>query len=117
MTPEDETKGLTMCGTLRYKAPELIGPGGRKGLYTSKADIYSYGLILWEMISGDKPYLDLLDSNAMIRTHKKKGLNPVIPEGWPPEWARLVRDCWTFHPENRPTASEILLRIASFPKK
>uniref|UniRef100_A0A0N4Z8Y1 Protein kinase domain-containing protein n=1 Tax=Parastrongyloides trichosuri TaxID=131310 RepID=A0A0N4Z8Y1_PARTI len=41
-------------GTVAYMAPEIF----RSGIYTKKSDVYSYGVVLWEVFSGKKPYLE-----------------------------------------------------------
>jgi len=45
-------------GTLRWMAPEMIKEKGHKH-YGRKVDVYSFGLLLWEMVTGTIPYEDM----------------------------------------------------------
>lgn len=101
---------LTVCGTLRYKAPELWNNKTEKtkARYTHKLDVYSYGLILWELITKEKPYIDLLDANTQIVNKKKKGFHPHIGHKFPADWANLIAKCWDMDSDKRPDFDEIL---------
>jgi serine/threonine protein kinase len=68
----------------------------------------SSGLILWEMITKEKPYIDLLDANNQIANHKKKGHHPQFPRRFPEDWATLISSCWEMDPEDRPDCDEII---------
>ena len=95
----------TMTGTPLYLAPEVI----KSHLYDYKADIYSFGIMLWEMWYGSRP---LLDVEGNVREYFEKvveGVRPTHVEGSkePPTGLRvLMQRCWDEKPDNRPDASE-----------
>lgn len=57
-------------GTYRWMAPEMI----RHKPYGRKVDVYSFGLILWEMVSGNIPYEDMTPIQAAYAVVNKVGL-------------------------------------------
>ncbi|GAB4814981.1 hypothetical protein N2152v2_002027 [Parachlorella kessleri] len=78
-------------GTFNWCAPEiLVGDG-----CNAKADIYSYGVLLWEMITGEPP------QRGMLR-------DPRVPEECPEEVSALWHQCCSSKAVDRPTALEIV---------
>ncbi|KAL6062440.1 putative serine/threonine-protein kinase drkA, variant 2 [Balamuthia mandrillaris] len=99
-------KAMTFCGTMPWTAPEIFSNAG----YTTKADVYSYGIVLWELFTREEPYKDMHKPQIIIGV-SKDGLRPVIPTACPPQLAELMRDCWKEDPAQRPSFSEILERL------
>ncbi|KAL6041774.1 serine/threonine-protein kinase STY17 [Balamuthia mandrillaris] len=93
------TKAL---GTPRYMAPEVIT--GKP--YGMKADVYSYGILLWEMVTGAIPFVDLVNGWELAGaiTHGKR---PTISAHWPKEFRELLEACWAADPSARPEFTEI----------
>jgi len=97
-------------GTAPYLAPELVE--GDK--YTSKSDIYSLAIILWEMIyrvvegSGTRPYAEYKDlTSPLIIIQVASGLRPTMPEFTPLPLSTLVVSCWNGDYNVRPTIDQI----------
>jgi len=114
-------RSMSVCGTLRYKAPELFSkplPNAPKGTasYSPMIDVYSYGLILWELFSRKKPYEELLDHAPSIKSKKKKGVLPDIDKRTPPHFSELIVECLDCDPKQRPHLIQILSKLCSFPK-
>ena len=89
-------------GVLPYIAPEVL----RGKPYTKAADIYSFGIIMWEMTSGVPAYHNIphdLDLSLNIC----RGMRPEIIDGTMPEYVELMKRCWDNDPEKRPTANEL----------
>ncbi|CCI40078.1 unnamed protein product [Albugo candida] len=94
-----------VVGTTRWMAPEVIL--GNK-VYTSKVDIYSLGLILWELIGGQLPF-ETMRWNHEIEKVILLGFRPSINSKQCPTWWKvLVSKCWDSDPEARPTIQEVI---------
>jgi serine/threonine protein kinase len=89
-------------GVLPYIAPEILR--GQK--YTKAADIYSFGIIMYEMISGLPPYHDLShDENLAIKI--SLGLRPRFNIKVPQLIIHLIKRCLDANSLNRPKTEEI----------
>ena len=77
----------------------------RSSIYDSKADIYSFGIMLWEMWYGKRALLEVGgDFNTFL--HKKKRPSHVEDRRKPPTaWQQLMQQCWDDNAEERPTAA------------
>ncbi|XP_066265460.1 uncharacterized protein [Branchiostoma lanceolatum] len=106
----------TVAGTLLYAAPEVKEEGK---MYDKSADIYSLGLILWEMWYGRTLY-GIQDSTYIKHMEEdlKKGRDFKMPR-WEgtvtpiPEWTRLIHDCLKKDPRERPKIQKCLDRISA----
>jgi len=94
---------LTACGTPSWAAPEVL----KDQRYSAKADVYSFGMCLWEMCTREDPYMDLTAPQVVIFV-AVKGKRPDIPVDMQPEFAVLIRDSWQENPEARPEFSTII---------
>ncbi|RIA81279.1 kinase-like domain-containing protein [Glomus cerebriforme] len=90
-------------GIIPYIAPEVF-----RGLgYTQAADIYSLGIIMWEMLTGEKPYKDHPHDIHLAFKIINDGFRPTIPEGTPGGYRILMQNCWHKNLANRPEAREV----------
>jgi serine/threonine-protein kinase TNNI3K len=92
-------------GTPLYMAPELFD--GREPRYDQKVDVYSFGLILFEVAVGG----GILSTPEGIRSAwaflKRKGGRPEIPSTVLSPVSALIRRCWSEDPASRPSFAEI----------
>ncbi|XP_033847563.1 leucine-rich repeat serine/threonine-protein kinase 1 isoform X2 [Periophthalmus magnuspinnatus] len=105
---------LGVEGTPGYQAPEI-----RPGIvYDEKVDMFSYGMVLYELLSGQRPAL----GNHQLQISKKlsKGCRPAL--GRPEEvqffcLQSLLTRCWDTKPERRPVAAQCVkeMQDPSFP--
>ncbi|XP_017777356.1 PREDICTED: tyrosine-protein kinase Fer isoform X3 [Nicrophorus vespilloides] len=87
---------------IKWTAPEALN----FGKYTSLCDVWSYGILCWEIFSrGGTPYSGL--SNSKAREKIDSGYRMPAPENTPDEMYRLMLRCWDYQPENRPNFEQI----------
>lgn len=87
---------LSGMGTFAWSAPEVLS--GKR--CTEKVDLYSFGVVIWEVCTGDVPV--------------RGEMRPLTaPQDCPQEVVDLYERCISEHPEARPTAAELLTILAS----
>ncbi|KAJ6801713.1 serine/threonine-protein kinase HT1 [Iris pallida] len=96
-------------GTYRWMAPEML----KHKPYGRKVDVYSFGLILWGMVSGTIPYEDMSPIQAAFAV-VNKNLRPEIPADCPVAVQALIEQCWSLHPEKRPEFCQIVKVLEHF---
>ncbi|KAF3451467.1 hypothetical protein FNV43_RR07562 [Rhamnella rubrinervis] len=96
-------------GTYRWMAPEMI----KHKSYGRKVDVYSFGLILWEMVAGSIPYEEMNPIQAAFAV-VNKNLRPPVPLDCPPAIRALIEQCWTLQPEKRPEFWQIVKVLEQF---
>eukprot|EP01119_Soliformovum_irregulare_P011226 TRINITY_DN2796_c0_g1_i1.p1 TRINITY_DN2796_c0_g1~~TRINITY_DN2796_c0_g1_i1.p1 ORF type:complete len:382 (-),score=124.12 TRINITY_DN2796_c0_g1_i1:38-1183(-) len=96
-------------GSPAFMSPEaLLG----KDL-TPGSDVYSFGMILWELITGNSPYEDLeIESfEQLIQEICTKGTREKIPENTPNSLKALIEACWQHSPASRPNFLQIVNQL------
>ncbi|PPD96847.1 hypothetical protein GOBAR_DD06115 [Gossypium barbadense] len=105
-------------GTYRWMAPEVI----EHKPYDHKADVFSFGISLWELLTGELPYGLLTPLQAAVAVVQKvyksetltycanneEDLRPTIPKHTHPRLRELLERCWLQDPSQRPNFSEII---------
>uniref|UniRef100_A0A8C5HWY7 mitogen-activated protein kinase kinase kinase n=1 Tax=Gouania willdenowi TaxID=441366 RepID=A0A8C5HWY7_GOUWI len=102
----DKSTKMSFAGTVAWMAPEVI----RNEPVSEKVDIWSFGVVLWEMLTGEVPYKDV-DSSAIIWGVGNNSLQLPVPESCPDGFKILLRQCWNCKPRNRPSFRQILLHL------
>ncbi|KAI9116042.1 hypothetical protein K1719_012972 [Acacia pycnantha] len=97
-------------GTLPWMAPELLS--GSSNRVSEKVDVFSFGISMWEIMTGEEPYADM-HCGAIIGGIVKNTLRPPIPPHCDPEWRKLMEECWSPDPDSRPSFTEITSRLRS----
>ncbi|KAJ4823702.1 hypothetical protein Tsubulata_050141 [Turnera subulata] len=95
-------------GTLPWMAPELLN--GSSSRVSEKVDVFSFGISLWEILTGEEPYADM-HCGAIIGGIVKNTLRPTIPERCDSQWRTLMEQCWSADPDARPSFTEITNRL------
>ncbi|CAI9783097.1 unnamed protein product [Fraxinus pennsylvanica] len=91
-------------GTLPWMAPELLN--GSSSLVSEKVDVFSFGIVMWELLTGEEPYTDL-HYGAIIGGIVSNTLRPPVPESCDPDWRQLMERCWSAEPSERPSFTEV----------
>lgn len=97
---------------IQWMAPESLT---RRPVYTEKSDIYSYGVILWEIMTGKRPYEGLTEEN--ILDHIRQGKREEIPQTIAAVYAEIIHRCWLENPNERPSLTEIIRKIENYEVK
>jgi hypothetical protein len=113
-------QGMTlMAGTPKWEAPEVL-TGKRKdnkSRYSKEADVYSYGMLLYEMVSGKQPFEDVHDIFELKKLVCDKNKRPKLPTQCPKPLAALIKRCWKGDATKRPPFTEILGELRAMKDK
>ncbi|XP_042509470.1 serine/threonine/tyrosine-protein kinase HT1-like [Macadamia integrifolia] len=114
---ESLTENMTAgSGTLRWMAPEMFGEGslkrGDKVHYDHKVDVYSFSMILWEMLNNCIPFEGMGNFQAAYAA-KQKAIRPSL-ENVPKGIATLLKMCWAADPSHRPEFIHITKALSEF---
>jgi serine/threonine protein kinase len=108
MTPGQEVATTKAnIGPIKWMAPESL----KHRVYSRMSDVWSFGIVMYEIISRKLPHEnedDLLEIAVKIRD---QGLTPPIPEGCPPLYEQIMRACWKYNPDERPTFEQIIAML------
>jgi serine/threonine protein kinase len=107
--PASESEEKKICGIVPYIAPEVL----RGNEYTQASDIYSLGIIINEIIFGNRPFNSrAYDEFLMIEICR--GLRPNIRDKTPEPLKEIIRKCWDENPKNRPNTDKIYDMLRDF---
>ncbi|RHZ84445.1 hypothetical protein Glove_81g23 [Diversispora epigaea] len=101
-----KSKTEKIFGVLPYIAPEVLS--GEE--YTMASDIYSFGIIAYELITGYPPYYKI-PHNRNLALKICQGSRPKIPSEVPKIMVRLIEECWDADPKKRPTSKQLFTII------
>lgn len=90
-------------GSAAWMAPEVF----KTSNYTEKCDVYSWSLILWEMMSRKQPFNEL-PNVCSIMWHVHEGNRPPLLDGCPKPLENLMTICWDQEPTNRPSMATVV---------
>ncbi|KAH3760195.1 leucinerich repeat kinase [Pelomyxa schiedti] len=108
-------------GAWQWMAPETNKPGALT--YTLNSDMYSLGMVMYEIAARCKPYDELWEVKEMrkgeglnelkIRSRVLEGLRPTFPPSTPHEFTTLAQQLWAHEPRIRPPASQAVAVLAT----
>jgi serine/threonine protein kinase len=75
--------------------------------YTQKVDVYSFGIVLWELITGSLPFQNMTAVQAAFAV-VNKGVRPIIPYDCLPVLSYIMTCCWDANPEIRPPFTDVV---------
>ena len=112
-------------GTLLWMAPEVLdvyADGEMTGMYGPPADVYSFGIVMNEILTRAMPYADVREIDEMgaftvggVRKLIMDGLRPSVPRqsGFPPGYIRTMEAAWQQQPEARPDFASLVVDISA----
>jgi len=91
--------------------PEVI----RHEKYSFQADVYSFALVLWQLITHEEPFQgrSQIEAAGLVALEHTR---PPLPAGLPNELRQLIEESWCDCPEKRPSFQEICNRLQTFSK-
>ena len=113
----DMSKSNSDClGTVQWMAPEVI----KQNKYSTKCDVYSFGIIMWEIATRKKLYENMNQSQIIYKVCFEKG-RPEMQE-WdkynaPKDYRELMEKCWEDDENKRPDFKEIIDDIKKIREK
>ncbi|PKK62676.1 kinase-like protein, partial [Rhizophagus irregularis] len=107
--PIDKKDTNKIYGVLPYVAPEVL----KGNLPTMASDIYSFGIIMWTLSAGTRPWCDR-PHDLRLASEICFGLRPEIIDGTPKVYIQLMTQCWHPDPTKRPTASKLSELLGSW---
>ncbi|POG83076.1 kinase-like domain-containing protein [Rhizophagus irregularis DAOM 181602=DAOM 197198] len=93
---------------ISYIDPKLLEDYTYK--YNDKSDIYSLGVLMWELSSGYPPFINNENEN-LLRIHLIGGRREEPIPDTPDEYLKLYKLCWDSEPEVRPTISKVFTKL------
>ncbi|KAJ1346441.1 hypothetical protein KIN20_001220, partial [Parelaphostrongylus tenuis] len=91
---------------IRWQAPEVIATR----IYTAKSDVYSYGILLWEIFNdGEQPFKGM-DNKTIKRMISNPRFRPPVDRKLPLAIQRVMKTCWRADPKRRPP----MIQVARF---
>ncbi|CAF3376725.1 unnamed protein product [Rotaria socialis] len=101
-----QSSSMSAAGTFPWMSPECI----RSNEFSTKSDVWSFGVLLWECLTGEIPYkgFDQMQVAFGIATNK---YSLPIPSTCPEEFSQLMKDCWQPLPQDRPTFTQLYEQI------
>ncbi|VDK88971.1 unnamed protein product [Onchocerca ochengi] len=95
---------------VRWLSPETL----KHGYFSSKTDVWSFGITIWEIYSGgQEPYAEIQDNKELRRGVIDQRLKICSPFGMPPMMQQIMFSCLAYDPENRPTFRELNAKFSA----
>ncbi|CAK9192557.1 unnamed protein product [Sphagnum troendelagicum] len=91
-----------MVGTTRWRAPEVFEVEDNREKYTKSADVYSFSMVCFEVLTGDVPFKD--KPLGTLLQSIRDGLRPQLPDAdyCPNYFCALIEKCWATNAVERP---------------
>ena len=103
------TMAVSRAFPVRWSAPEVLQATGRGHVYKKPSDVWALGVVFYEIHSmGTLPYHDLKNNDEVVAYVLVQRRVLPQPKGCPNQDYSILKRCWTYTPEQRPTSSEVL---------
>lgn len=95
-----------------YAAPEIFS---RHGRVTHKVDVYSYGIVLWDILCAPEELYPGLTMFDVVDEVSRNGLRPPLVRIRSPMLQEIMSRCWSAEPADRPEFAEIVAALREIP--
>ena len=102
-------------GTLSYVAPEICS---EKKVHTLASDVYSFDIVMYEVMSGQRPYVNQEENSPALLVKNMEGVEPCCidcSKDCPPKMLELMKHCCCIEPKDRPTMEEVYKCLSQIP--
>ena len=95
-------------GTFRWQAPETYDNN-----FSEKADVYSFAVTMWELLTRETPFDDMLDTAIMmaVAVRQERPSTTMIEAGCPEELRSVMEECWAQDPAARPCFADVVKKL------
>ncbi|RNA01838.1 mitogen-activated kinase kinase kinase MLK4-like isoform X2 [Brachionus plicatilis] len=100
---EKTTNEMSQAGTYSHMPPEVI----KSSKYSKASDVWSFGVLLWELLTGEVPYKGI-DPLAIAYGVAVNKLTLPVPTSCPKIFAELIHGCWRTDPHTRLSFGQII---------
>jgi serine/threonine protein kinase len=108
---DDVGQTMTLAGPIKWQAPEQFR--GTPSLYSFSTDVFSFAVLLTELVGNRLPWPDI--SNVQAAVAVTKGARTVVPERMMPRLRDVVEKCWEQQADKRPTMAEVVAMLEREP--
>ncbi|RGB42639.1 kinase-like domain-containing protein [Rhizophagus diaphanus] len=103
-------KKKDLFGVVPYMDPKKFS--NRSYSLNKKSDVYSVGVLLWEISSGKPPfYVEGESYDGCLAVQIMQGQRETTVPDTPIEYVKLYTECWDDNPDNRPSIQEVVERL------
>ncbi|EFP05572.1 CRE-MLK-1 protein [Caenorhabditis remanei] len=103
---------FSTAGTYAWLAPEAF----RDGAWSESSDVWSYGVVLWELLSREDPYQGQIPATIAFQI-VMRGQSLIIDENCPTQWKNIMQKCWNLDPTKRPKFSALAVEFKEYAKE
>ncbi|WIA33471.1 hypothetical protein OEZ86_006600 [Tetradesmus obliquus] len=96
-------RSTASMGTITHMAPEVL----RSGHMSTAADVYSFGIMMWEVYTNQQAHQGL-HYGAVVERVVVRGERPKVPADMPNEYSLLMRSCWDGDAAKRPNFAQVI---------
>ncbi|WIA13330.1 hypothetical protein OEZ85_006913 [Tetradesmus obliquus] len=96
-------RSTASMGTITHMAPEVL----RSGHMSTAADVYSFGIMMWEVYTNQQAHQGL-HYGAVVERVVVRGERPKVPTDMPNEYSLLMRSCWDGDAAKRPNFAQVI---------
>ncbi|OMJ96304.1 hypothetical protein SteCoe_32 [Stentor coeruleus] len=109
---EEEARLTVRMGTCHWMAPEVMNSEP----YSLAADVYSFGIVVWEIVARETPYrgMNSIDISMRVLRGERPDINAIGPSV-PVAIKDLIKSCWDQNPARRPTFRQIMQFLEGLP--
>ena len=108
LTRTAEVDGMMtgQAGTFHWMAPEIL----ENSSYTEKADVYSFGIVMWEILCREPPFATYQPHQIMynVINYKERPSKEKLPKDCPEPLRIIMEACWNQDPTKRPGFGDVI---------